>query len=64
MQLGQKILCTPVTLNDPLCKSLRSMRGRIVYIHPKGRYVTVAFRTSSGVELRESFAPMDVRPVK
>lgn len=60
MQLGQKVVCTPVTLSDPLLKSLRPMRGSIVCIHPERRYVTVAFRTPSGVELRESFAPCDV----
>lgn len=60
MQLGQKVICTPVTLSDPLLKSLRPMSGRIVYIHPERRYVTVVFRTPSGVELRESFAPCDI----
>ncbi len=32
----------------------RTMKGTVVYIHPKGRYHTVAFRTPGGV-IRESF---------
>lgn len=65
MEIGQKVSCTPLTFTaDPLYKNLEKKTGRIVYIHPRGRWVTVEFTAKNGVKLRESFAPEDVTVLK
>ena len=33
----------------------RTYTGEVVYIHPQGRFHTVAFRFGNGAEVRESF---------
>ena len=33
----------------------RLMTGRVVYIHPRGRFYTVEFACENGVKFRESF---------
>lgn len=54
MHIGQRVVCTPITLYDaekagPQKPSPQS--GRIVYIHPDRRYLTVEF----ALGIRESF---------
>lgn len=62
MHIGQKVRCTPVTLFEPdaTAKRRTTLTGRIVYIHPKERYITVEFYTVPG-KPRESFFPRDVQ---
>lgn len=57
MREGQKVMRCPDTLcerengkNSPR----RSMRGRVVYIHPKGRFHVVEFELPGGT-IREAF---------
>lgn len=39
--------------------------GTVVYTHPKGRFVTVAFEEADGkVWLRESFHPSEVQIIR
>ena len=65
MEIGQKVSCTPLTLAaDPHYKKLEKKTGRIVYIHPRGRYVAVEFTTRDGQKLRESFAPDEITVLK
>ena len=59
MKLGQKVTRTPLTFTDPVDRQKgepthRPMSGRVVYIHPLGRYHTVEFNLPLGV-IRESF---------
>lgn len=57
MKLGQKVMRLPETFtdNDEGKKSIRRpMVGRVVYIHPKGRYHTVECELGGGT-VRESF---------
>ena len=35
----------------------RLMTGKVVYIHPHGRYYTVEFTCQNGTKFRESFKP-------
>jgi hypothetical protein len=45
---------------DALRKTRITLTGRIVYIHPRGHYITVEFDTVPG-KPRESFFPRDVK---
>lgn len=57
MELGQKVLRTPLTFNDNEDGGKRIARplvGRVVFIHPKGRYHTVEFDLPGG-KLLECF---------
>lgn len=57
MKLGQKVMRVPETFNgtDEDKKSVRRpLAGRVVYIHPEGRYHTVEFELGGG-KVRESF---------
>lgn len=58
MIVGQKVMRTPQTFNDYDIKTnrhtVRPMRGRVVYIHPKGRFHVVEFDLWGG-PVRESF---------
>lgn len=54
MYIGQKVVCIPVTLYDDEKKGPQKPKpqsGRIVYIHPDHRYITVEFAP----RIRESF---------
>ena len=33
----------------------KAQTGKVVYIHPRGRYCTLEFETGKGAKLRESF---------
>lgn len=58
MTLGQKVTRTPITFTDPAREKgepkHQPMTGKVVYIHPKGRYHTVEFQMPLGA-VRESF---------
>lgn len=60
MKLGQTVTRKPLTVGKPLeddkdGKHRPTMSGRVVYIHPQGRYHVVEFEIPGGV-VRESFA--------
>ena len=55
LKVGQKVRRRPeFGLRDDKNGPLPLMEGYVVYVHPKGRYHVVAFRTPGGV-LRERF---------
>lgn len=58
MKLGQKVTRTPLTFTDPAREKgepkHQPMTGKVVYIHPKGRYHTVEFQMPLGA-VWESF---------
>lgn len=57
MKLGQIVTRYPETvceLDDKARTIKKPMKGRVVYIHPKGRYHTVEFELRGGT-VRESF---------
>lgn len=57
MKLGQKVMRVPETFIDTgedKKKTKRPIVGRVVYIHPQGRYHTVEFELGGGT-VRESF---------
>ena len=58
VQIGDTVVREPVTFDrydEKLRKYDKSpMRGKVVYVHPKGRYHTVEFMTAGG-PVRESF---------
>ena len=61
MRVGQTVVCRPFTLDPDIRYSahnvlVKPQSGRIVYIHPRGRYLVVEF----GGRIRESFFPQDV----
>lgn len=54
VRLGDSVVRHPVTIlapSDSMGPNPKAMRGRVVYIHPRGRYHTVLF--DGGI--RESF---------
>lgn len=59
VQIGDTVVRKPETF-DRYDEKLRKydkaapMRGKVVYVHPKGRYHTVEFMTAGG-PVRESF---------
>lgn len=55
VKLGEPVRRIPITLSCTVDKSARPMEGRVVYIHPKGRFHTVEFSTMGG-PIRESFS--------
>ena len=56
VQLNQRVYRFPETLRTD---RKNPMKGRVVYIHPKKRFHTVAFQLPSGV-VRESFSGVSV----
>lgn len=58
MHIGQKVVCLPVTLCDHVDRTSvknKPKTGEIVYIHPSGRWIMVAFGL-----VRECFFVWDV----
>ena len=68
--LGKQVVCRPITLGPqslfpPTGTEKHPIRrGTVVYAHPKGRYVTVAFEEAGGNWLRESFSPSEVQIIR
>lgn len=58
VQVGDTVLRKPETFRrydeEEKKHTQAAMRGKVVYVHPKGRYHTVEFMTSGG-PIRESF---------
>lgn len=57
MRIGQKVARQPETITEregSRYAPLKTLSGRVVYIHPRGRYHTVEFRLRGGT-IRESF---------
>lgn len=57
VKVGQRVVRKPVTLWDYDDRARRTsiqLRGVVVYVHPRGRYHTVAFDTPRG-KICESF---------
>ncbi len=58
MELGERVTRTPITFTDPYREKgeerYKPMTGRVVYIHPEGRYHTVEFDLH-GKKIKESF---------
>lgn len=62
VRLGEILKRRPVTISreDPDGKKIEggAMTGKVVYIHPGGRFFTLEFQTAGG-PLRESFQAVD-----
>lgn len=58
VQIGDSVVRKPVTFSrydeDQKKHTQAAMRGKIVYVHPQGRFHTVEFMTGGG-PIRESF---------
>ncbi|MEA4934251.1 MAG: hypothetical protein VB071_11850 [Lawsonibacter sp.] len=57
MKIGQRVMRCPVTIYDEDRErncARKPIPGMVVYIHPEGRYHTVAFQLRGGV-VKESF---------
>lgn len=58
MEIGDKVTRTPITFADPYREKgeekHKPMTGKVVYIHPEGRYHTVEFDLPGG-KVRENF---------
>lgn len=65
MRLGQKVVCRPITANEGVLNgvvkgyAVKQKTGRIVYIHPRRRFIIVEFQ-GPYASYRESFNPLDV----
>lgn len=55
VQMEERVRRIPLTITCTVEKTHRPLEGRVVYIHPKGRFHTVEFPTMGG-PVRESFA--------
>lgn len=61
MKIGQKVRRVPLSLTqtaDNGKQEHRPMTGKVVYIHPEGRYHMVAFEMRGGI-VRECFGGTD-----
>lgn len=58
VRLGDIVIRYPITFTDTDGKKPRPMRGKVVYIHPKGRYHVVRFGLGTSA-VRESFLGTD-----
>lgn len=61
MKIGQKVRRVPLSLTqtaDNGKQEHRPMTGKVVYIHPEGRYHMVAFEMRGGI-VRECFEGTD-----
>lgn len=61
MKIGQKVRRVPLSLTqtaDNGKQEHRPMTGKVVYIHPEGRYHMVAFEMREGI-VRECFGGTD-----
>lgn len=61
LKVGQKVMRTPALLTqagEGNKEVHRPMTGKVVYVHPEGRYHMVAFETRGGI-VRECFDGAD-----
>lgn len=54
VQVGEMVTRQPISFSDSAAKNAAEMRGRVVWVHPQGRYHTVEFGAGRTV-VRESF---------
>lgn len=62
LEVGAEVVRIPQTFYEADAKGKaehRPMRGRVVYIHPRGLFHTVEFQTRGG-EVKESFQGVEV----
>lgn len=59
--IGQEVVRTPQTIfEEAQGKAIRRpMRGRVDYVHPKGRFHIVAFQVRGGI-IKETFQGVEV----
>lgn len=55
VSLGERVRRLAISMSGTDSKGPKPMEGRVIYIHPKGRFHTVEFSTMGG-PVRESFA--------
>lgn len=55
VSLGERVRRLAISMSGTNSKGPKPMEGRVIYIHPKGRFHTVEFSTMGG-PVRESFA--------
>lgn len=55
VSLEERVRRIPLTITCAVEKAHRPLEGRVVYIHPEGRFHVVEFITRGG-SVRESFA--------
>lgn len=54
VKVGDTVRRRPVTFSDMYCKTSAQMEGRVVYVHPRGRFHVVEFPGAIGT-IREAF---------
>lgn len=61
VEIGQEVVRMPETIFKRANgkAALRTMRGRVVYIHPRGRFHVVAFKVRGKI-IRETFKGVEV----
>lgn len=63
VQVGQEVLRVPKTIWALAERGtklvIKPMKGKVVFVHSKGRFHTVEFTNASGVKMRESFDGVD-----
>lgn len=60
VRVGDLVIRCPVSFSDTEAKHAGPMRGRVVYVHPQGRFHVVEFALRGG-PVRESFAGVSGR---
>ena len=64
MNVGRKVICSPLTLRSTDYKTAAPMRGTVIWVHPKGRFVRVAFdfpHKLNSYRIVENFFPQELR---
>lgn len=52
--VGDIVTRTPITFSGHECKQYQPMKGKVVYVHPRGRFHVVEFTGKIGA-IRETF---------
>ena len=66
LRKGQKVSCRPKTLDPMEGKQHKLMTGRVLWIHPRGRFVRVVFDFTTklrDVSIVECFRLNEVQPI-
>lgn len=59
MQIGEEYMVKTNAAIPDLNGNRHPMRGRVVYVHPEGRYATLEFEGVNG-KFRECFTPKEL----
>ena len=61
LEIGLEVVRTPQTIFEEEApgKAIRPMRGRVTYVHPRGRFHVVAFEVR-GKTIKETFQGVEV----